>query len=83
MLTKTKTALAAALLFGSASVALAGTDGSSQAEGGFDTLSNGQSVETAPAMQSYTGNGGNAYGYVAPNRTTSPHHASHKPTQDR
>jgi hypothetical protein len=69
MLTKTKIALAAALVFGSASVALA-TAGEN-AQGGFDTLgSNGQSVESPRSV----GNGGNAYGYV--DRTTPAHHAS-------
>ena len=80
MLTKIKIALATALILGATSAALAGSDGSSQAEGGFDTLSNGQSVETP---RHNTGNGGNAYGYVDLNRTTSAHHASNKPTQDR
>ena len=79
MLTKTKVALAAALIFGSASVALASAGES--AEGGFDTLgSNGASVESPrPAVQNYIGNGGNANAYVP----ASPHHVSHKRTQDR
>jgi len=78
MLTKTKIALAAALIFGSASVALASAG--ENAEGGFDTLSNGVSVESPrPAMQNYIGNGGNANAYVP----ASPHHVSHKPTQNR
>jgi hypothetical protein len=78
MLKKTKIALAAALFFGSASVALASAG--ENAEGGFDTLSNGQSAEAPrPAVQGY--NGGNAYGYQDLNRTTSQHHASQNPTR--
>ena len=76
MLSKTKIALAAALIFGSASVALA-TAGEN-AQGGFDTLgSNGQSVEApGSAMQN---NGRNAYGYaIAP-----VHKQRHEQTQGR
>ena len=60
-------------VLGSASAALASAgDG---AQGGFDTLgSNGQSVESPrPAMRSYIGNAGNAYGFVA----LPIHHATH------
>jgi hypothetical protein len=77
MLTKTKMALAAALVFGTASAALA-TAGEN-AEGGFDTLANGQSVET-PAVQN---NGPNAYGYVDVKPTASTHHARRHQTIDR
>jgi hypothetical protein len=64
MFTKTTIALATALVLGAAPAALASAG--ENAEGGFDTLSNGQSAETwKPALQNYMGNGGNDNGYFA------------------
>jgi hypothetical protein len=72
MSTKTKIALAAALILGTASAALAND---------IDTNpSTAQSVREWNAYLGQNQNGGNAYGYVAPKQA---HHTSHERTQDR
>jgi hypothetical protein len=72
MSTKTKIALATALILGTASAALAND---------IDTSpSTAQSIREWNAFLGQNQNGGNAYGYVVPKQT---HRTPHVRTQDR
>jgi hypothetical protein len=73
MLTKTKIALATALILGTASAALAN-----------DIETNPSTAQSVREWREFVGqnqNGGNAYGYVASPKQT--HRAAHERTQDR
>ena len=82
MLTKTKIALAAALILGTASAALASESGNDY---GFVLPGNGGAnpVYHPKWFPNYanTGNGGNAYGSVP--AAKQPHRTSNERTQDR
>ena len=73
MLTKTKIALATALILGSASAALANDIETNP--------STAQSVREWREFQSQTGNAGTAYGYVVSPKQT--HRASHEQIKGR
>jgi hypothetical protein len=83
MLTKTKIALAAALVLGTASVALAGSDNDDGGQGGGfqvqtwqDIARARQNFENQIQRQYHTGNAGSAYGYaVSPKHM---HRATHQ-----
>jgi hypothetical protein len=88
MLTKTKVVLAAALMLGTASAALAGDQ--NEERGGY--VVPGSTVGVNPvyhpgwfpgyaAQQANTGTGGEAYGYAPAPKPT--HRVSHERTQDR
>jgi hypothetical protein len=84
MLTKTKAVLAAALIFGTASAALAGSQG--EDTGGYVLPGNTDGVNPVyhpdlfPATIN-SGNAGKAYGFVPAAKQT--HRPSHEKTQDR
>ena len=84
MLTKTKVVLAAALMLGTASVAMAGDSGENS-QGGYVVPGSTDGVNPVyhPDLFSNsanTGNGGKAYGFApAPKQT---HRASQQQTQD-
>jgi hypothetical protein len=79
MLTKTKIALATALILGSASVALASNENDEQ--GGYQVQTWQQIRQDQRAFQnqiqrqSHAGSAGSAYGYVSPKHT---HRAAHE-----
>jgi hypothetical protein len=85
MLTKTKIALATALILGTASAALASNENDEQ--GGYQVQTWQQIQQDQRAFQNqiqgqyHTGNAGSAYGYVVSPKHT--HRASHERTQDR
>jgi hypothetical protein len=87
MLTKTKVALAAALIIGTASAALANDSGENN-QGGFVVPGSMDGVNPAyhprwfPGYAARNDNGGNAYGYAATPKHAH-HRASHERTQDR
>jgi hypothetical protein len=80
MLTKTKIALAAALVLGTASAALAGDQ--TDERGGYQVQTWQQIQQDQRAIQNqiqrqyHTGSGGTAFGYVVSPKQT--HRASHK-----
>jgi hypothetical protein len=83
MLTKTKFALAAALVLTTAPVALAGSDNDDGGQGGGyrvqtwqDIGQARQDVQNQIQRQYHTGNAGSAYGYVVSRKHT--HRASHE-----
>jgi hypothetical protein len=86
MLTKTKLALAAALIVGTASAALANDSGENNM-GGFVKPGSMDGVNPAyhprwfPDYAAHHGNAGEAYGYAASPKKT--HRATHEQTQDR
>jgi hypothetical protein len=83
MSTKTKIALAAALILGTASAALA--NDSDDEKGGFVIPGSMDGVNPAyhPDIFGNTRNAGQAYGYVAAPKPKQTHRASHEQTQDR
>ncbi|HWF96181.1 MAG TPA: hypothetical protein VG291_14595 [Xanthobacteraceae bacterium] len=89
MLTKTKLVLAAALIVGTASAALANDSGENNMGGsvmpgsmdGVNPVDHPGWFPGYAAQHSTAGNGGAAYGYVATPKK--PHHVSHVRTQDR
>ena len=87
MLTKTKIALAAALIVGTASAALANDSGENDM-GGFVVPGSMAGVNPAlhprwfPGYAAQRSNAGDAYGYVATPKHAH-HRASHERTQDR
>jgi hypothetical protein len=87
MLTKTKVVLAAALMLGTASAALAGDQ--NEERGGYVLPGNTDGVNPVyhpgwfpgyAARHADTGTAGQAYGYVAPKQK---HRVSHERIQDR
>ena len=85
MLTKTKVVLAATLILGTASAALANDSGENDM-GGFvvpGSMDGVNPVYHPGWFPNYakTGNGGNAYGFVPAAKHT--HRSSHERTQDR
>jgi hypothetical protein len=76
MLTKTKIALAAAVILSTASAALAGDQ--TDERGGYQVQTWQQIQQDQRAFQNqyHTGNGGSAFGYVVSPKQT--HRASHK-----
>jgi hypothetical protein len=87
MLTKTKVALAAALIVGTASAALANDSGENN-QGGFVMPGSMDGVNPVyhprwfPGYAAHHDNAGNAYGYAATPKHTH-HRVSHERTQDR
>jgi hypothetical protein len=86
MLTKTKVALAAALIVGTASAALASDSGENNL-GGFVMPGSMDGVNPVyhpgwfPRYAARRDNAGNTYGYAAPKQTH--HRVTHERTQDR
>ena len=74
MLTKTKIALATALILGTASVALASNENDEQ--GGYQVQTWQQIGQDQIQKQYHTGNAGSAFGYVVSPKHTH-HRASH------
>jgi hypothetical protein len=84
MLTKTKLALAGALVLGSASAVLASDTATDGSYGGptqtwQDIARSAQYIQDQIKSEYHTGNAGGAYGYVKPAK---PKHASHESTQE-
>jgi hypothetical protein len=79
MLTKTKIALATALVLGTASAALASNENDER--GGYQVQTwqqigqDQRAIQNQTQRQYHTGNGGNAFGFVSPKHT---HRASHE-----
>ena len=65
MFNNTKIALAAALIFGSASAALAADSGENHQDNGRSVVS-GSVARVNPAWAGISANAGSAYGYAAP-----------------
>ena len=84
MSTKTKIALAAALILGTASAALAAND-SDDEKGGFVIPGSMDGVNPAyhPDIFGNTRKADQAYGYVAAPKPKRTHRAAHEQTQDR
>src|ERR1700730_12701610 len=85
MLTKTKLALAAAVIVGTASAALANDSGENNMggavmPGSMDGVNPAYHPRWFPGT-AHHGNAGQAYGYVASPKKT--HHVTHEQTQDR
>jgi hypothetical protein len=86
MLSKTKVVLAAAVILGTASAALANDSGENNMggavmPGSMDGVNPAYHPRWFPGYAAHHGNAGQAYGYV-----TSPkkaHHVAHEQTQDR
>jgi hypothetical protein len=74
MLTKTKIALATALVLGTASAALAGDQ--TDERGGYQVQTWQQIWQDQRAFQNHTGNAGGAFGYVVSPKHS--HRASHE-----
>ena len=90
MLTKTKVALAAAVILGTASAALAGGSdnwndvGGSVMPGSMDGVNPAYHPRWFPGYAAQPGNAGEAYGYAAsPKSPKQTHRPAHERTQDR
>jgi hypothetical protein len=82
----TKIALAAFLILGPASAALANEDANEEKGGGpvqtwQDIARSAQLIQDQIRREYHTSNAGADYGYVKPSKSTS--HSSHQPAQDR
>jgi hypothetical protein len=86
MLTKTKAVLAAALILGTASAALASDSGENNMggavmPGSMDGVNPAYHPRWFPGYAAHQSNAGDSYGYVASPKPT--HRVTHEQTQDR